>query len=193
MALGLAARPEGEGCVLESRSWRGMRLLITTVMQVRNQSRAVCLRGRLQRPGSSPGGPATWTDCFVLSFPQEKLSGALSCSGLGRIPDPGPVGALAALAGGSGLRPGVHWGGLGEGWYLFKEAGAGPSIPVQFGQVLGQAQPLLVLCILPPGRAGPCIWTHWCGQVPATSCPAGQNSSPPRRLLLRKPETQFLG
>lgn len=83
----------------------------------------------------------------------------------------------------------MHWEGLGEGRYLFKEVGAGPPI----GQVLGQAQPLPVLCILPPGQAGPCIWTHWCGQVPATSCPTGQNSSPPRCLLLRKPETQFLG
>lgn len=70
MALGLAARPEGGGCVLESRSWLGTRLLITKVMQVRNQRRAVCLRGRLQRPETSPGGPATWTDCFVLLFPQ---------------------------------------------------------------------------------------------------------------------------
>lgn len=87
----------------------------------------MCLRGRLQRPGTSPGGPATWTDCFLLLFPQEKCSGALSCSGLGRIPDPGPVGALAALAGGSGLRPRVHWEGLGEGRYLFKEVGAGAS------------------------------------------------------------------
>lgn len=159
MALGLAACPEGGGCVLKSRSWRGTRLLITTVMRVRNQRRAVCLRGRLQRPGTSPGGPATWTDCFLLLFPQEKCSGALSCSGLGSIPDPGPVGALTALAGGSGLRPCVHWQGLGEGRYLFKEVGAGRPIPVQvqFGQVLGQAQPLPVLCILPPGQAGPCI------------------------------------
>lgn len=172
-------------------SLRGTWLLITPVMQVRNQRRAVCLRERLQRPGTSLGGPATWRDRFVLSFPQEKLSRALSCSGPGRIPDPGPVGALNALAGGSGLRPRC----TGEGWEgrdVFREAGGGASHSGQFGQVLGRAQPLPVLCILAPGWAGPCIWTHWCRQVPATSCPAGQSSSPPRCLLLQKPETRFL-
>lgn len=112
-------------------SLRGTWLLITPVMQVRNQRRAVCLRERLQRPGTSLGGPATWRDRFVLSCPQEKLSRVLSCSGPGRIPDPGPVGALAALAGGSGLRPvctGEGW----EGWDVFKEAGGGTSHSGQF-------------------------------------------------------------
>lgn len=189
MALGLAARPEGGECVLKSRSWRGRRLLITTVMQVGNQRRAVCLRGRLQRPGTSPGGPATWTDCFLLLFPQEKLS----CSGLGRIPDPGPVGALAARAWGSGLRPRVHWGGLGKGRYLFKEAGAGPPIPVQFGQVLGQAQPLPVLCILPPGRPGPASGHAGADRCLLLPAPQVRTPAPRRRLLRPKPETQFLG
>ena len=102
----------------------GTWLLITPVMQFRSQRRAVCLRERLQRPGTSLGGPATWRDRFALSFSQEKLSAALRSSGPGHIADPGPVGPLAALAGGSGLRPVC----AGEGWEgrdVFKEAGGG--------------------------------------------------------------------
>lgn len=95
MALGLAA-PRGWGMAW-SKVLKGTWLLITPVMQLESQRRAMCLRESF-RGLEPPGGPATWRDRRTV-LPR-KLSTALRLRP--GIPDPRALGALAAWLGAPG-------------------------------------------------------------------------------------------
>lgn len=123
MALGLAARPEGGGMAWNRGPWGHVAPHHTSDAVQKPEKSYVSAREALEA-WNLPGRPCHVEGplrTFVLPREAQHSTEKLRA---GHIPDPGPLGPLAALAGGSGLRPMC----AGEGWEgrdVFKEAGGG--------------------------------------------------------------------